>query len=124
MDSHFKSSYDPSLDLHPESEADSEKEDWEMVLEALKDREVWKRKGAERLRAAGFGEDEVKKWENSGKEKGAEDVRWASKGDKREWDIGKAVLDEPGKARREIGLEAAWTRKESGFLKDLKKALR
>ncbi|KAL9114234.1 MAG: hypothetical protein Q9227_001656 [Pyrenula ochraceoflavens] len=123
MDAHFDAAYDPSLDMHPDLESENEKEDWDMALEALRDREVWKRKGAERLRAAGFGEDEVKKWEKSGKEKDAEDVRWASRGDKREWDIGKVVLDSPGPAKGEIGLEAAWKRKDNGFLKNFKQAL-
>lgn len=64
-----------------------------MALEALRDREIWKRKAAERLRDAGFDDEEVKRWEDSangnGREKGAEDVRWRSRGEEREWDAGK-----------------------------------
>ena len=123
MDAHFSSTYNPSLDLHPDSEQEDEKEDWDMALEALRDREIWKQKGAERLRAAGFGEDEVKKWEDSGKEKGAEDVRWTAKGEAREWDIGKVVRGGVGERKGDIGVEAAWKRKGGGLLRDLKRAL-
>jgi hypothetical protein len=122
MDQHFSSTYNPSLDLHPEEEPEEEKEDWDMALEALRDREIWKQKGAERLRAAGFGDEEIKKWEDSGKEKGAEDVKWAGKGEAREWDRGK-VVEEVYERKGEVGLEAAWKRKGGGFLKDFKKAL-
>jgi hypothetical protein len=123
MDEHFSSTYNPSLDLHPDSEPEDEKEDWDMALEALRDREIWKQKGAERLRAAGFGDEEIKKWEDSGKEKGPEDVKWTGKGEAREWDQGK-VVEEVNVRKRLVGLEAAWKRKGGGFLKDFKKALR
>lgn len=93
-----------------------------MALEALRDRELWKQKGTERLRAAGFGDDEIKKWEKSGKDKGAEDVKWANKGESREWDIGK-VVEQGGERKGEVTLEAAWKRKGGGFMKDFRKAL-
>jgi hypothetical protein len=93
MDAHFSSDYNPGLDLHPESEPEGEKEDWDMALEALRDREMFKQKHAERLREAGFGDAEIKKWEDSGKEKGVDDVKWAGKGQAREWDVGKVVDD-------------------------------
>ncbi len=48
------------------------------------------------MREAGFGEEEVAKWESSGgmtmgreRERGVEDVRWRAKGEEREWDAGK-----------------------------------
>ena len=122
MDQHFSSTYDPSLDLRPDSEPEDEKEDWDMALEALRDREIWKQKGAERLRAAGFGDEEIEKWEDSGREKGVEDVKWAGKGEGREWDRGKVVLDD-GQRKGEVGLEAAWGRKGGGLLKDFRNAL-
>lgn len=124
MDQHFSSTYDPSLDLRPDSEPEDEKEDWDLALEALRDRELWKQKGAERLRAAGFGDEEIKKWESSGKEKGAEDVKWTGKGEEREWDRGK-VVQENGEKKGEVELEAAWGKKSNrgGFLNDFKKAL-
>ena len=122
MDAHFATSYDPAADLTVESEDENEKEDWDLALEALRDRELWKKKGAERLRAAGFGDEEIKKWEDSGKEKGIDDVKWASKGEAREWDRGK-VMEKDGDRKGEVHLEAAWKRKGGGFLKDFKKAL-
>jgi hypothetical protein len=122
MDARFSSNYDPSLDLHPESEPEDEKDDWDMALEALRDRERWKQKGAERLRAAGFAEVDIKKWEDSGREKGAEDVKWAATGQAREWDIGKVVEPEsPRKARPNA--EGPWKSKNGGFIRDFKKAL-
>ena len=122
MDSHFTSSYDPTVDVRPGSEDENEKEDWDMALEALRDRELWKKKGAERLRSAGFGEEEIKKWEDSGREKGVEDVKWTSKGEAREWDRGKVVETE-GEKKGEVTLEAAWKRKDGGFMRNFKKAL-
>lgn len=100
-----------------------------MALEALRDREIWRRKGAERLRDAGFGEDEVRKWEetasgNAG-EKAVEDVRWRARGEQREWDAGKAAPAAPGERDRKgrLELEAAWKRRHGGFAGEVKRAL-
>jgi hypothetical protein len=89
MDSRFSESYDPTADIQPDS--DLEGDDWADSLEALKDRERWRRQGAERLRAAGFTDEQIKGWEKSGtgKEKVVEDVKWAKEGEGREWDRGK-----------------------------------
>ena len=91
MDSRFSASYDPSTDVRPDSDLDDD--DWDQALAALRDRQRWKEQGAERLKAAGFSETEVKSWEKGG-EKTEEDVRWAKKGEGREWDRGKVVGDE------------------------------
>ena len=88
MDSHFTSSYDPQADVHPDSETE---DDWAQALEGLKDRHRWMQKGAERLREAGFSEEQVTKWEKGG-QRNEEDVRWSKTGEGREWDRGK-VLD-------------------------------
>lgn len=66
----------------------AEDDDWDQALEALRDRQKWKQQGADRLRAAGFTEEEVEKWKKGG-EKKEEDVKWAKKGESREWDRGK-----------------------------------
>jgi hypothetical protein len=87
MDSHFSASYDPNADVEPEVEPT---DDWEMALEAMRDRARFKQTQGDRLRAAGFTDDEVKKWEKGG-EKTEQDVRWAKKGEGREWDRGKVV---------------------------------
>jgi hypothetical protein len=84
IDSRFSSNYDPKIDVAVE-----EDDDWDQALEALRDRTKWKQQGADRLRAAGFTEEEVKKWEKGSKTE--EDVKWAKKGEGREWDRGKVV---------------------------------
>jgi hypothetical protein len=53
-------------------------DDWELVLDRVK----WKQQGADRLRQAGFTEEEIRSWE-TGKEM---DVKWTKKGGTREWD--------------------------------------
>lgn len=75
-----------------------------MALEALRDRQRWKQQGAERLKAAGFTDDEIKKWEKGG-EKTEDDVRWSKRGEGREWDRGKVVSDDG-----HIDIRAEWGR--------------
>ncbi|KAF2021881.1 hypothetical protein BU24DRAFT_488212 [Aaosphaeria arxii CBS 175.79] len=101
MDARFSSTYDPQSDVHLNSDVEDE---WGDALEALKDRERWKQQGAERLKAAGFTDDQVKKWER-GDEKTEEDVKWSRRGEDREWDKGK-VFDADG----DVGLKAEWGR--------------
>ncbi|KAI9689207.1 MAG: hypothetical protein M1822_000945 [Bathelium mastoideum] len=101
IDSHFASGYDPSADVRPNSD---EEDEWGLAVEAYRDRQKWKQQGAERLRAAGFTEEQVQKWEK-GEEKTEEDVKWAKKGEGREWDRGK-VLDEDG----DVNVQAEWGR--------------
>ena len=91
MDTHFSSTYNPSVDIYPNSDSEN---DWEEALEALRDRQRWKQTGADRLRAAGFTDVEVSKWEK-GEEKTEADVSWKGRGEGREWDRGK-VVDEDG----------------------------
>lgn len=92
IDSRFSKGYDPKIDVQLD---DEEENDWDQALEALRDRQKWKQQGADRLRAAGFTEAEVRKWENGG-EKKEDDVRWAKKGEGREWDRGKTFDDNGG----------------------------
>ncbi|KAF2658552.1 hypothetical protein K491DRAFT_690067 [Lophiostoma macrostomum CBS 122681] len=100
MDTRFSSSYNPSADVGVPPEDEDE---WGDALEALKDRQRWKQQGADRLKAAGFTEDEIKKWEK-GDKKNEDDVTWATEG-QREWDRGK-VVDQEG----EVDLKADWGR--------------
>ncbi|PVH73356.1 hypothetical protein DL98DRAFT_607525 [Cadophora sp. DSE1049] len=90
IDSRFSANYDPTADVQLDFD---EENDWDQALEALKDRQKWKQQGADRLRAAGFTEEEVSKWEKGG-EKREEDVRWSKRGEGREWDRGKVVDDD------------------------------
>ncbi|KAJ4286989.1 hypothetical protein N0V90_012870 [Kalmusia sp. IMI 367209] len=99
MDARFASSYDPTMDVQVDSDNADE---WGDALEAFRDRQRWKQQGAERLKAAGFSDEQVKKWEQ-GDEKTEEDVRWAARGQAREWDRGK-VVDVDG----DIAFKAAW----------------
>jgi hypothetical protein len=87
VDAHFAADYDPSIDVRPQSD---EEDDWEQALEVMRDRQRWKQQGADRLRQAGFTDEQVQKWEK-GDEKTEEDVKWAKKGEGREWDRGKVV---------------------------------
>ncbi|KAK1826524.1 hypothetical protein QBC39DRAFT_364264 [Podospora conica] len=85
MDSRFSESYDPQSDAQPEAE---EAGDWEESVEVFRDRQKWKQQGADRLRAAGFTDDQIKKWEKGG-EPDIDDVKWTKPGEGREWDRGK-----------------------------------
>jgi len=102
IDNRFSSNYDPSDDIHPNSDSEN---DWDQALEALRDRQKWKQQGADRLREAGFTEQEVSKWEKGGK-KGEEDVVWKGRGEGREWDRGKVV----GSEEEEVETRADWGR--------------
>lgn len=101
MDARFSSTYDASADVQLDSDIEDK---WGDSLETLRDRQLWKSKGGDRLREAGFSENVVKKWEK-GEELGEEDVVWSSKGQNREWDRGK-VVDEDGN----VDLKAEWGR--------------
>ncbi len=85
IDFRFSTGYDPTTDVELDP---AEEDDWDQALEAFRDRQKWKQQGADRLRAAGFTEEEVEKWEKGGEKKEA-DVKWAKKGESREWDRGK-----------------------------------
>lgn len=90
MDNRFSSDYDPKSDVQMDDHIMHD--DWDEALEALRDRAKWKQQGADRLREAGFTEEQVKKWEK-GDEKTIDDVQWTKAGEKREWDRGKDVED-------------------------------
>lgn len=94
MDEHFKEGYDPSQDVSLDSDHISDAEDWDLALEAMRDRAKYKQSQASRMRDAGFSEDDIAKWEkgllNQGREDGdASSVKWSRKGEVREWDAGK-----------------------------------
>ncbi|KAF3046730.1 hypothetical protein E8E11_009139 [Didymella keratinophila] len=101
IESRFSTNYDPSIDLEPGSDVEDACDE---ALEAMRDRERWKQQGADRLRAAGFRDEQVKKWEKGG-DPMEEDVVWTKKGQRREWDRGK-VVDDDG----DVALEAEWGR--------------
>ena len=80
--------YDPSADAQPDLDVT---DNFEQALEAYRDRAKWKTLGAERLKAAGFTDEEIRKWKKGRQELGEEDVRWRKKGEGREWDRGKTA---------------------------------
>lgn len=87
----------------------TEEDDWDMALEALRDRANWRRKGEDRLRAAGINESAIETWKNEPAfagldgERRPEDVRWSKEGQGREWDRGKFVDGEG-----HIDVRATW----------------
>lgn len=125
IDAHFAPDYDPADDLpsdddlvtslnkssrRPVAGLMTADDDWDMALEAFRDRQRWKKKGEERLRAAGMNEETIDRWKKNAAFTGAtsndetsENVRWAKQGEGREWDRGK-VMDEDG----HIDVRAEW----------------
>ena len=108
MDLRFNDpSYNPRADIALSDSGDEggKDDDWSNSLEALRDRAAWREKGAQRLRDAGFKEQDVVKWESGDREKDERDLKWRGKGEGREWDAGK-VAGEEG----EVRVKAAWTK--------------
>ncbi|KAL4821020.1 hypothetical protein BDW67DRAFT_76306 [Aspergillus spinulosporus] len=123
IDAHFAPDYDPSLDIQPEEDEvqmsrSSRRpvaglmtgdDDWELALEALRDRARWKQKGENRLREAGFNSDIVERWKSGtpaatrSDEGLVENVKWSTKSEGREWDRGKFVDDDG-----QINVKASW----------------
>jgi len=89
MDSKFLEDYDPASDVQVDDDAPTAStENWEDAVESFRDRQKWKQQGAQRLRDAGYTEEQIKRWEKGG-EKDIDDVRWTKAGGQREWDRGK-----------------------------------
>jgi hypothetical protein len=86
MDIRFSEGYDPRADAEPDLD-DGDSDD---AIEAFRDRMKWKQQAADRFRAAGFTNEQIRKWEKGG-EKDIDDVRWVGAGQGREWDRGKAA---------------------------------
>jgi hypothetical protein len=94
IDSRFAADYDPTVDVTPDPD-DTGGDDWDNAVEAFRDRQKWKKQGAERLRSAGFTEDQIQKWEK-GDQKDESDVQWNKAGGVREWDRGKVIDGDDG----------------------------
>ncbi|KAM0279660.1 hypothetical protein ACHAQH_004462 [Verticillium albo-atrum] len=84
MDKHFEASYDPKADFEMNETTDN----WDDAIETFRDRQKWQQSQEQRLRAAGFGDEEIKKWKRGG-ERSEDEVKWTKAGEKREWDRGK-----------------------------------
>lgn len=100
MDARFLSTYDPKVDVSPEityGGDDGHADDWSRALDAVRDRAAWQKAQGDRLRAAGFSEQQVERWEKGGRDGSMEDIEgliWRAKGQGREWDVGKVVRDD------------------------------
>ncbi|KAH8159790.1 hypothetical protein CIB48_g8452 [Xylaria polymorpha] len=94
IDSRFAADYDPTIDVTPDPD-DAGGDDWDNAVEAFRDRQKWKQQGADRLRSAGFTDEQIRKWEK-GDKKDESDVQWNTAGGVREWDRGK-VVDRDGR---------------------------
>lgn len=98
----------------PQVDDDLDDDDWQDALSAAQDRQKWRLYGVDRLRAAGFSEADISRWQESSKlvnagqsherEKDANDVVWSKHGESREWDRGKTLTSD---GSVEIG--SAWT---------------
>jgi len=93
IDDHFTKDYDPSQDVslgsdHGGDDNDDD-DDWDLALEAMRDRAKWKQNQAARMREAGFGETEISNWEKGRSKGDSSSVKWSRKGEVREWDAGK-----------------------------------
>ncbi|KAF9871915.1 pre-mRNA-splicing factor 38B [Colletotrichum karsti] len=88
IDKRFEADYDPKMDVEMESGAAGDAENWDDAVEAFRDRQKWRQNQEQRMRAAGYDEEMIKKWK-TGEQKDEKDVRWAKAGEKREWDRGK-----------------------------------
>ncbi|KAI6867444.1 hypothetical protein KC323_g3507 [Hortaea werneckii] len=109
IDERFRPDYDPKTDIQnspsPERAHEGLRDDGDLALEALRDRAKWKAQGGDRLKAAGFTDEEVDRWKEGGREKDERDVRWRKSGEGREWDRGKTIEGE------HVELKASWARK-------------
>ncbi|KAH8729687.1 hypothetical protein BGZ61DRAFT_446833 [Ilyonectria robusta] len=80
IDRRFSDTYDPKTDVQMDDDA----------FEAFRDRQKLKQNQEQRMRAAGFADDQVQR-ATSTDEKLADSVQWSKAGEKREWDRGKGV---------------------------------
>ena len=90
LDRRFAEDYDPKLDLAGNDDNDGDEGDYEDELQMRMDRAQAIKLQAERLRSAGFTEEQIENW-TKGKEA---EVKYGKKGETREWDRGKTMLED------------------------------
>ncbi|GJC85587.1 hypothetical protein ColLi_08425 [Colletotrichum liriopes] len=91
IDKRFEADYDPKVDVEMADDG-AGAENWDDAVEAFRDRQKWRQNQEQRMRAAGYSDEMIKKWREGGaggEQKDERDVRWAKAGEKREWDRGK-----------------------------------
>ncbi|KAK2026464.1 hypothetical protein LX32DRAFT_695597 [Colletotrichum zoysiae] len=92
IDKRFEADYDPKTDVEMAEDGAGAGGDWDDAVEAFRDRQKWRQNQEQRMRAAGYSDETIKKWREGGvggEQKDERDVRWAKAGEKREWDRGK-----------------------------------
>ena len=81
----FAEGYDPKQDVNIGGDGD----EWPDAVEAFRDRQKLRQSQQERMKAAGFSDKDLLRFNDASKEKGETDVKWTKAGEQREWDIGK-----------------------------------
>ncbi|KAM5346733.1 hypothetical protein ACJ41O_009738 [Fusarium nematophilum] len=88
IDRRFSETYDPKTDIQMDD--DEGGDNWDDAVETFRDRQKLRQNQEQRLRAAGFAEEQIQRG-NGTDDKLADSVRWTKAGEKREWDVGKVV---------------------------------
>jgi hypothetical protein len=85
IDRRFSDTYDPKLDI----ELDPDGDPWDEAVEAFRDHQKLRQSQNERMRAAGFSDTDLARF--NPREKTVDDVRWKKAGETKEWDAGKVT---------------------------------
>ncbi|KAI9904125.1 hypothetical protein N3K66_000654 [Trichothecium roseum] len=99
IDRRFSESYDPKADVQMDDDDEGGSGSgsrWDNDVEAFRDRQKLRQAQEERLRSAGFDEEQIQRAKGgSGQKKwDVDDVKWTKAGEQREWDRGKDLSDE------------------------------
>ncbi|KAH7175479.1 hypothetical protein EDB81DRAFT_874326 [Dactylonectria macrodidyma] len=89
IDRRFSETYDPKTDVQMDD--DDQSSNWDDAAEAFRDRQMLKQNQAQRLKAAGFADDQIKQATLTDAKTLADSMQWTKAGEKREWDRGKAI---------------------------------
>ncbi|RGP67841.1 pre-mrna-splicing factor 38b [Fusarium sporotrichioides] len=89
IDRRFSETYDPKTDIQMDEDANGG-DTWDDAVEAFRDRQKLRQNQEERLKAAGFADEQIQRASGT-EEKSAESVQWSKAGEKRAWDVGKVI---------------------------------
>ncbi|KAG5936083.1 hypothetical protein E4U53_000290 [Claviceps sorghi] len=98
LDRRFSETYDPKLDVGME---DGDDDPWDEAVESYRDRQKMRLNQDQRMKEAGFSEEQIQRAKGSQK-KAEPHVVWSKAGEKREWDKGKGLSAE-GDGNRDVG---------------------
>ncbi|KAH7235855.1 hypothetical protein BKA59DRAFT_516381 [Fusarium tricinctum] len=88
IDRRFSETYDPKTDV--QMDEDEGGNNWDDAVEAFRDRQKLRQNQEERMRAAGFADEQIQRASGTD-DKATESVQWSKAGEKREWDVGKEI---------------------------------